>query len=60
MCSYIPDLLEVIQVSSEEVVSLLSQLDTSKATGPDKLPAIILKTVQNHYLRLCLPLLISP
>ena len=43
MCSYIPDLLEVIQVSSEEVVSLLSQLDTSKATGPDKLPAIILK-----------------
>ena len=43
ICSYIPDLLEVIQVSSEEVVSLLSQLDTSKATGPDKLPAIILK-----------------
>ena len=30
ICSYIPDLLEVIQVSSEEVVSLLSQLDTSK------------------------------
>ena len=38
---------EVIQVSLDEVSSLLSQLDTSKATGPDKLPAIILKNCAN-------------
>ena len=38
-----PNLLEIIQVSSNDVLSLLSSLDIAKATGPDKLSAIILK-----------------
>ena len=41
--SNINELLELIQVTPEDVFSLLFNLDVSKATGPDKLPAIILK-----------------
>jgi hypothetical protein len=42
--SNISELLELIQVTPEDVLfSLLHNLDVSKATGPDKLPAIILK-----------------
>ena len=41
--SNINELLELIQVTPEDIFSLLSNLDVSKATGPDKLPAIVLK-----------------
>ena len=45
-CPIHPDIsmpLETIQVSCEEVFSILSSLNVAKATGPDNLPAIILK-----------------
>ena len=38
-----PSKLELIQTSNEEVLLILSSLDTSKATGPDNLSAAILK-----------------
>ena len=43
----IPELIDAIQVSSAEVCELLSTLDTSKATGPDNLPVVILKNCAN-------------
>ena len=43
----IPELIDAIQVSSAEVCELLSTLDISKATGPDNLPAAILKNCAN-------------
>ncbi len=38
-----PSKLELIQTSNEEVLLILSSLETSKATGPDDLSAAILK-----------------
>ena len=43
----IPELIDAIQVSSAEICELLSTLDTSKATGPDNLPVVILKNCAN-------------
>ena len=43
----IPELIDAIQVSSAEVCELLSTLDTSKATGPDNVPVVILKNCAN-------------
>ncbi len=40
--------LEFISVSSEEVSALLSSLKIDKATGPDEIPAILLKECSNE------------
>lgn len=39
----LPALLPLIKVSVDEVMECLSELDTTKACGPDKIPACLLK-----------------